>query len=83
MAERLATVEAQLSAMREDVNTKHQQNRSSIHELRNGQQETDDRLGVIHDMVQQVLGMMKLGGVVSALLSAFWLVLQIKNAISH
>lgn len=83
MAERLATVEAELLAMRKDVDLKHQQNRSSIHDLRNGQQRTDDRLGVIHDMVQQVLGILKFGSVLSGMAAAAWTVMQIKNAISH
>lgn len=83
MAERLATVEAELSAMRKDVDLKHSQNRSSIHDLRNGQQKTDDRLAIIHDMVQQVLGILKFGSVLSGMAAAAWTVIQIKNAISH
>lgn len=83
MGERLATVEAQLLAIRDDVNEKHQQNRKSIHELRNGQQDTDDKLDTIHDLVQRILGMGQLSIAVGGILGTIWVVLQIKQALSH
>lgn len=44
MIERVATLEANYNHLRKDLDEKHEQNRKSIHDMRNSQQDTNDKL---------------------------------------